>query len=107
MHAHYKKRHAEAYSREGLENQENIQLMANLLQAADIYHASNPSASDSHATDGDDLLLKLKEEVVDKFTQDLTRLQLEIQNMRALVNQEEDVVMRTLDDVRSREDERI
>lgn len=44
---------------------------------------------------------------MDKFTQDLTRLQLEIQNMRALVNQEEDVVMRTLDDVRSREDERI
>ena len=27
--------------------------------------------------------------------------------MRALANQEEDVVMRTLDDVRSREDERI
>ena len=44
---------------------------------------------------------------MDKFTQDLTRLQLEIQNMRALANQEEDVVMRTLDDVRSREDERI
>jgi hypothetical protein len=31
LHAHYKKRHAEAYNREGLENQENIQLMANLL----------------------------------------------------------------------------
>jgi hypothetical protein len=81
--------------------------MANLLQAADIYHATNPSAADAQATDGDDLILKLKEEVVDKFTQDLTRLQLEIQNMRALANQEEDVVMRTLDDVRSREDERI
>jgi len=81
--------------------------MANLLQAADIYHATNPSSADAQATDGDDLILKLKEEVVDKFTQDLTRLQLEIQNMRALANQEEDVVMRTLDDVRSREDERI
>jgi hypothetical protein len=42
--------------------------MANLLQAADIYHATNPSAADAQATDGDDLILKLKEEVVDKFT---------------------------------------
>jgi hypothetical protein len=106
LHAHYKKRHADSYSKEGLENQENIQLMANLLQAADVYQASN-NHSDIAQADGDDLILKLKEEVVDKFTQDLTRLQLEIQNMRALSQQEENVVMRTLDEVRSKEDERI
>ena len=35
LHAHYKKRHPKEYVREGLENQEYIQLMANLLSAAD------------------------------------------------------------------------
>jgi hypothetical protein len=35
LRAHYKKRHTEAYLKEGLEDQENVQLMANLLSAAD------------------------------------------------------------------------
>lgn len=35
LRAHYKKRHAHDYARDGLENEENIQLMANLLTAAD------------------------------------------------------------------------
>jgi hypothetical protein len=54
--------------------------MANLLHAADVYHASNPQASQlsSSAVADDDLILKLKEEVVDKFASDLSRLQQEI-----------------------------
>ena len=41
LHAHYKKRHPKEYVKEGLENQENIQLMANLLSAADQAQGSS------------------------------------------------------------------
>lgn len=81
--------------------------MSNLLNAADKLKSSSNVGSSSIVSDSDDFLLKLKEEVMDRFTIDLQRLTSEVEFLRRTTHQEEDTVLRTLDDVRSREDERL
>jgi Mg2+ and Co2+ transporter CorA len=51
--------------------------------------------------------MKLKEEIVDKFAGDLQHIQAEIEQMRRATFEEEDMIIKTLDNVRSKEDDRI
>ena len=69
LRSHYKKRHPDFYQRDGLENQENFQLMANLMQAADrVGHRQSQLKQGSEALEQDELVMKLREQVVDKFS---------------------------------------
>jgi len=109
LHAHYKKRHAEAYAREGGAllgshnqlQQENISLLSNLL------HANHGQDSADIEEQQEEFVMKLKEEVVDKFAGDLQHIQAEIEQMRRATFEEEDMIIKTLDNVRSKEDDRI
>jgi predicted metal-dependent peptidase len=109
LKAHYKKRHSEQYHREGLENQENIQLMANLLLAADKAKHDVGAFQEQSSKDDetDEFMLKLKEQVVDKFANDLAKLTGEIEALKRNTHIEESSVINTLHEVKSKEEERI
>ena len=50
---------------------------------------------------------RLREEVVDRFSNEFSKLYNEIDTLRKTTLSEEEEVMRTLDDVRSREDDKL
>lgn len=50
---------------------------------------------------------RLREEVVDRFSNEFSKLYNELDTLRKTTLSEEEEVMRTLDDVRSREDDKL
>ena len=68
--------------------------MANLLHAADKSKVPG-GAKDEH----EEFMMKLREEVVDKFSTDLGKLQAEIEKMRKGGRADEDEILKTIKEV--------
>ena len=82
--------------------------MANLLSAADQAQGSSDKLAQTAALDDqDDFLRRLREEVVDRFSNEFSKLYAELDTLKKTTLSEEEEVMRTLDDVRSREDDKL